>query len=318
MRNNSLVGKIALSALCCIMTAIITLSGIEMVCSSYIRVSDESKSVSGVMTYSENLNKKYEDSSLFYSIVEDAIGDITRLCVIRNQFETDGKYDANKIIDITQYANRSSLSVVASVNAEYTLDDLIKWGNNGFNFRVISGSKAQLDTCFFALQEGDMSFIKDYGEIVRLNDYDSNIPLDEQIETLRKNTHNGDNGYYTMYLLLDEYNSVDGRGLVSYAADRRSYDILVRNLCSSADSLAYNYSDYTRLYARYNENATNSKYCYKMIDSDGSVVKYTNVTGIGDAGTDIRDYFKKYKKYVCYNPDKNEIDTSISFSHRVG
>ncbi len=91
----------------------------------------------------ERRSTEFEDSSLFTHILKDQIADITRMCVIRNQMETNGVYNGKKIIDISSFANRDDIIADETVTARYFLDDLIKWGNYGFDFETI-GSRSEL------------------------------------------------------------------------------------------------------------------------------------------------------------------------------
>lgn len=83
---------------------------------------------------------KYEDSELFEYLYKSSMEDIIRMCVIKNQMETNGSYDAKKEIDITAFANRNSVVYDSSVTAVYYLEDLIKWGNKGFDMQEVLGS----------------------------------------------------------------------------------------------------------------------------------------------------------------------------------
>lgn len=82
-------------------------------------------------------NVKYEDSELFEYLYRSSMEDIVRMCVIKNQMETNGSYDAKKEIDITAFANRNSVVYDSSVTAVYSLEDLIKWGNKGFDMQEL-------------------------------------------------------------------------------------------------------------------------------------------------------------------------------------
>lgn len=82
-------------------------------------------------------NVNYEDSELFEYLYRSSMEDIVRMCVIKNQMETNGAYDAKKEIDITAFANRNSIVYDSSVTAIYTLEDMIKWGNKGFDMQEI-------------------------------------------------------------------------------------------------------------------------------------------------------------------------------------
>lgn len=91
----------------------------------------------------ERQSTEFEDSSLFTEIFKDQIADITRMCVIRNQMETNGVYNGRKIVDISSFANRDDIIADDTVTARYFLDDLIKWGNYGFDFETI-GNRSEL------------------------------------------------------------------------------------------------------------------------------------------------------------------------------
>ncbi len=78
----------------------------------------------------------FEDSEIFDDILRNDVQDITRMSVIKSQLETNGEYEGKKKIDITAYVNRTSMLSESEVTAEYYLDDLIKWGNYGFNYET--------------------------------------------------------------------------------------------------------------------------------------------------------------------------------------
>lgn len=85
-------------------------------------------------------NIAYDDTELFEYLYEKSIEDIVKMTVIKNQLETAGVYDAKKVIDITQFANRNKVVYDDSVTAQYYLDDLINWGNKGFDMQNVSAS----------------------------------------------------------------------------------------------------------------------------------------------------------------------------------
>lgn len=111
--------------------------------SSVIEVKGDKNSYRYRRTPVERQRTDFEDSGLFTQILKDQTADITRMCVIRNQMETNGIYNGKKIVDISSFANRDDIMADDSVTASYFLDDLIKWGNYGFDFETI-GSRSQL------------------------------------------------------------------------------------------------------------------------------------------------------------------------------
>ena len=122
----------------------IAVSMVFMMASSVISPADGNKTYTYYKTPVERSQTAFEDTALFSEILKEELEDITRMCVIRNQMETRGVYDGDKVIDITAFANRDELITnEMEVTAEYYLDDLIKWGNYGFDFETI-GNRSEL------------------------------------------------------------------------------------------------------------------------------------------------------------------------------
>ena len=95
-------------------------------------------------------NTGFEESKLFREILEKEIPDIIRLAIIREQLETDGEFDPDKAIDITQFAGRKGMNNGCPVTATYRLMDLIEWGRDeGINY--------------VSKTENIMDFIMEYG-----------------------------------------------------------------------------------------------------------------------------------------------------------
>ncbi len=111
--------------------------------SSIIEVQGEKKIYRYYKTPIERSSSAFEDTELFAGILKEQIADISRMCVIRNQMETNGVYNGKKIIDISSFANRDDIIAGETVTAKYFLDDLIKWGNYGFDYETI-GDRTQL------------------------------------------------------------------------------------------------------------------------------------------------------------------------------
>lgn len=122
----------------------IAVSFVFMLASSVIMPTEDGYSYTYNKTPIERQQTAFEDTELFTEILTDQLEDITRMCVIRNQMETNGVYNGKKIVDISSFANREEAIVDKdTVTAQYYLDDLIKWGNYGFDFETI-GNRSEL------------------------------------------------------------------------------------------------------------------------------------------------------------------------------
>lgn len=109
----------------------------------------------------ERKSVSYENSRMFKDILYDQIREITRMCVIRNQLEVNGVYDGKKVIDISSYANRMSVINNEDVTAQYYLDDLIKWGNYGFDYTTGVNGMRLLVPRYLSVEGKDL---KDYAQ----------------------------------------------------------------------------------------------------------------------------------------------------------
>lgn len=220
------------------------------------------------MPFYSSKNVPFENTELFDKLCKSDIERITRMCVIKNQMETMGEYDGTKWVDISGFASRNDLANRDSVTAIYTLDDLIKWGNKGFDYKTVDAAA---------------------------------VPF----PVLTPNVN----------MLVNRYKTVDGFDLAYYAKDYDEYQILVKNLISTATSLFENYKEYNKYEGAYTEGKTNLYFCYQMI-CDGKLVRYTNCKDINyDMSTDdITQMIAKQSKYLYFNPDKMGIKTNTNVS----
>lgn len=220
------------------------------------------------MPFYTSKNVPFEDTELFDKLCRNDIERITRMCVIKNQMETLGEYDGKKWVDISSFANRSEGSSVDMVTAVYTLDDLIKWGNKGFEYKTVD-----VDTLPFVMP-GD------------------------KVE-----------------VLVNRYRSVEGLELINYANSYEEYQVLVKNLIATANSLFENYKEYNKYEGAYTEGKTNLYFCYQMI-CDGNLVRYTNCDDINIemSADEITQKIAKQSKYLFFNPDKMGIKTNTDLT----
>ncbi len=301
----------------CILAALISVASMEIILSSIVKVNINGEVIEETVNYLERSKVKFEDSSFFDRSVRNGINDITRFAVIRNQLETNGQYDPNKKIDISKFANRNKQLVPTGTSVYYNLDDLVKWGNYGYDYQAVTGTNAQLDALFYALQSGDRKLSANAAEIVHVDSIDGQ-DLGEMVEAnmsiAQEYEREQADQSATMYILVDRYNTSDGKSLITKAANRNDYEQLVKNLCNSADALFYNYTEYNELNAKYNTGKTNLLYCYQMVDNDGVSHRYSNLKQnvMAMSNDDLSKMFTGHLKYICFNPDKLQLATNTS------
>lgn len=108
----------------------------------------------------------FEDSDLFREIFQTAVADVTRLVVVKGQLETDGEFDSEKLIDVTEYAGRKGVDSDCPVTAVYELEDLVKWGKYGVEYTNRAMSMSDFVNYFGpALSPDNFALDKD-GELI--------------------------------------------------------------------------------------------------------------------------------------------------------
>ena len=76
-------------------------------------------------------SEAFVESDIFTDMFRSSINDITQYAVIKGQMETEGVFDGDKLVDVTEYVNRKNKKSDCPITAVYSLEDLIKWGRYG-------------------------------------------------------------------------------------------------------------------------------------------------------------------------------------------
>lgn len=252
-------------------------------------------------------DKAFEDREIFQTLARGNMKQITRYVVIRHQLETNGKYDAHKKIDITQYANRLEALVGEQPAAQFYLDDLIKWGNYGFTYTTVVGSWEELNQLFA------------YNKATYTG---RNLPgMTEYTDTSEEDAARlglapVEEDRYSMEVIVPRYKTIDGKDLMQCASSVDEYEQLKENLILSAKSLFNNYTEYIEMQKQYGEGSTNMGYCFRIQEDKGAVY-YTNseIDFKGDTPDDITANIKaKGGKFLYFNPDKLQINTNMDIT----
>lgn len=103
-------------------------------------------SINGTVVYRifpVDTEQEFEESEIYHDLFRNAVSDITQLVVIKGQLETDGVFDPQKKIDVTEYARKIGADQGCAVSVTYELDDIIKWGKYGVEYtnRIMSMSE---------------------------------------------------------------------------------------------------------------------------------------------------------------------------------
>lgn len=258
----------------------------------------------------------FEEKEIFQSLLVGNLGQIARYVVICHQLETDGSYDENKVIEITEFANRERKISAYQPKANYYLDDLITWGNYGFTYKTFVGPEEELKLLFgkkgMKDAEGKEIPLEEFLVRTSIRVYDGSL----EDNSARLGGESFSNNQQAVEILVPRYKTVDGKDLMQCASNIDEYEILKKNLIESAKSLFSNYTEYVALEQQYNSLNTNISYCFQ-IDSEKGLQYYSNsdLKFKGMTTDDITSLVKEQGgKFIYFNPDKVQINTNTEIS----
>lgn len=83
----------------------------------------------GSENFLKTSGRPYEESSSFKNMVYDATWEVMEGIAMKNNFESDGKYNPNKLVDIVDLAKNGRITGEGENGLVYELEDLVNWSN---------------------------------------------------------------------------------------------------------------------------------------------------------------------------------------------
>lgn len=261
----------------------------------------------------EEAGTDYTDSILFNRLLGNSISDVIRYGVIKSQMETDGKFDAKRVVDATAYAGRYSIMEPEYITAQYYLDDLINWSKNGFEFKdsYMTGEEADEFLSRFsivtALEHGVES---NHGE----NIYYLNSDLDRMTKVRDVSGNQFESGEYqredvNATIMKNRYRTVDGKNIENHVSSWEEYYELCQNIKKAADDLAVNYDEYLKYQDLFLPEQTNVVYFIRKTIGNKTQV-YTNMDVKSKELKTLKDELLNLcSRSVYYDPANMSFET---------
>ena len=284
--------------------------------SSYVRY----ETVNGVQSTflnNEGRQKNFEDSGIFSKLLKEQARTVIRYGAIRGQLETNGSYDANKVIDVTAYANRFEGVPSRYVTADYYLKDLIRWGKNGIEYVTVETSAED-----FLSGMTEYTILSDTG----YGSYHGNIsPYNTDLSnSMEKMDVSGNSLSSTLseneqhLLIVNRYQTVEGKNIEDYVSDWDSYEALENSLIISIQDLAENYALYEKYHDYYDETGSNaqSNVIYLIRKTVGNKIEiYTNLETEKKDLSSLETAFKKScNRYIFYDAQNLRYETNTQLT----
>lgn len=272
--------------------------------------------VDGNYSYSmkeEEKGKVYEDSLLFNYIYGRGIADVVRMVAVRSQMETNGRFDGDKEIDVASFNYRYLGLPKRYVTAKYRLEDLIKWGQYGFEYEERWFTGEQADEFLSRTSKYtsiDYSSINLQGSIVT----PFNAQLEEYTEEYSVSANELENGEFhrddtSARILLNRYRTVEDKNIEEYVGTWQDYYDLCEYVTFTAKEISVNYGEYLHYKEFYDKGASNLRfYVLKQIGNRQEV--YTNLESRNLSEKEIGEYFKSLGKYLYFNPENMVYETN--------
>ena len=256
----------------------------------------------------------YEDSGMFNTLFGYELSDIVRHGVVSSQLETGGRFDSNKVIDVTAYNYRNGDLPERYVTAEYYLGDLLKWNTYGFEWSSLQMTQAQaagfladrtrvmvVDHNSQYYNTSDASYMKADVDLytyvsdvsgnqvwIETDDYDGFVDgytyttsSSEAVLVEVQDDSDYDNYIQSYNVLVNRYKTVENKNLEEYVSDWDLYADLCRNVQYAANELAYNYNEYLLCNEYYKPAHSNVRYMIvKTVGEDTQI--FSNMTEESD------------------------------------
>ncbi len=281
--------------------------------------------------YESDRSRAYEDSLLFNNILGNNIATVARFVAIRSQIETAGSYDGEKQVDVTAYVNRGTTLPGDYITGIYSVANLLKWAQNGFDYetRVMSpeqSSRFLSDSTIYtriinnAVSGGMNSYlnaqIEGNTETRVASPYEIN--QEEGLTGLEEyaffNEPEIESGSEEHSVLVNRYRTVDGYNIEDIVSNWNDYQALCSNVVEAAQDMNNNYEEYQSLREYYQEDSSCLRY-YIVRSIGGRKEVYTNVDSLANEpnAERIQNYFKDLTRhlYLCPYDLSYETDSLI-------
>lgn len=161
----------------------------------------------------QNRSKQYRDSSGLESLMSQASMSVLSGIRMKNNFETEGVYDPDKLVDILEYWKSGEISGKNESGIAYRLEDLLKWGekNNGQQ-EYYSGYSTNSEPDIVVCRKTDGSYqyyyYTEFRKLAETGELQLNVPGYSEGEVL--------NDLYNNYSSYDDIQVYSGDGELLY------------------------------------------------------------------------------------------------------
>ena len=290
--------------------------------------------------------KSYEESNAFADSVTNANYNILDEIRYQTLYDTDGKYDPDKIVDVAKYEDTGEITGKDETGLSFRLGDLYSWG------KLISESMTDYDAARSKLdkQDGiivckrsdgtyhyfhykDFKQMIDYGELsfVITGDSSADDILTELKQGEYQESNSGESRFrglqdidgkiayincwnYDGERVVGDYKTVNGETVLQLVNNSKEWNGKLneayRMINNSAETIYSDVDNYAVAQNQYQEGNTNITYLYVNLDNKTVITNKKKYQNFDNYKENLKK-MKKSGKYVIVRPKLADYESNI-------
>lgn len=297
-------------------------------------------SVMAYPTFAEEMvtgrtSKNYEESIVFENAMKQYSSQAAMGIGAKPIFETDGKYNPDKIIDVEEYYNSSTVSEKNESGLSYRLGDLLDWD---IYYDEYASKDDEIIVCkredgtYYYYRYGEIEPLVSSGQLVvngfeeydgDLLDYISSVgdsgsdSFSLQVRDEKGKLQYKDCWVFAGSYVSEEYQPVDAQSILDVVNNNEHWNGRLSDAFDMIESVSVDLQDNLYCYSRGDDNITegDTNFYYIYVDTSTKTV-YSNhkaYSSYDDLKANV-NRLKQLGKYVIVEPTLDGFESNISYA----
>ena len=290
--------------------------------------------------------KSYEESNAFADSVTNANYNILDEIRYQTLYDTDGKYDPDKIVDVAKYEDTGEITGKDETGLSFRLGDLYSWGkliSESMTDYDAARSKLDKQDCIIVCKRSDGIYhyfhykdfkqMIDYGELsfVITGDSSADDILTELKQGEYQESNSGESRFrglqdidgkiayincwnYDGERVVGDYKTVNGETVLQLVNNSKEWNGKLneayRMINNSAETIYSDVDNYAVAQNQYQEGNTNITYLYVNLDNKTVITNKKKYQNFDNYKENLKK-MKKSGKYVIVRPKLADYESNI-------
>lgn len=290
--------------------------------------------------------KSYEESNAFADSVANENYNILDEIRYQTLYDTDGKYDPDKIVDVAKYEDTGEITGKDETGLSFRLGDLYSWGkliSESMTDYDAARSKLDKQDCIIVCKRSDGTYhyfhykdfkqMIDYGELsfVITGDSSADDILTELKQGEYQESNSGESRFrglqdidgkiayincwnYDGERVVGDYKTVNGETVLQLVNNSKEWNGKLneayRMINNSAETIYSDVDNYAVAQNQYQEGNTNITYLYVNLDNKTVITNKKKYQNFDNYKENLKK-MKKSGKYVIVRPKLADYESNI-------